>query len=100
MYFVILIESIADKRAVHMTLISCYLCIRRNNDTSGRSTYSSCIASQIPYNICAAAVERSAVDVAEIEVVASESGSVNVDNNINATVVSENLYKVVLEVLV
>ena len=100
MYLVILIECIADKRAVHMPPVGRDGRIRRSNNSSGGCAQRFLVATQVPYDISAALVECRAIDIAEIKVIPLKIRGINVDDHADPVILSKQLYKSALIILI
>ena len=93
MYLIVLVEVAADKRAVYMTAVGCYVGVGRDNNAARRRGKRPRVCTEVPHNICAGRFERSAVDVAEAQRAAAVVGRVNVDYDVYAAVFEQQLLK-------
>ena len=100
MYLVILVECIADKRAVHMTPVGRNGRIRRSNNSSGGCAQRLLIAAEVPYNICTALIECCSVDIAKIKVISLKIRGINVYDHADPVILSKQLYQSALIILI
>ena len=98
MDLIVLVEGIADERAVDSALSGAYSSIRSDHDTARRRFHSAVVCTEVPDNIRAGFIERNAIQVAQRDKVAGKILGVDIEHNAHAVVLPEQRFKFAADV--